>query len=124
MNMSQSSEQIGLAPAGDDELLPQQGRRRAETIQRLQIGLFGLAAMVLIVALANVIMERAKLTEATAVPEAASTAAPAVNIGLLSDPLVDAGVVPDMPSNNQKKGAAASSPAPANAPKIVSPPPS
>jgi hypothetical protein len=68
---------------------------RAQSIQRLQIGLSGLAAMALLVGLATVIMDRARQTEAGAVPEAASTAtadaAPSVN-----DPLADAGVAPDV----------------------------
>jgi hypothetical protein len=68
---------------------------RAQSIHRLQIGLSGLAAMGLLVGLATVIMDRARQTDATAVPEAASTTAvneaPSVN-----DPLADAGVAPDV----------------------------
>ncbi len=68
---------------------------RAQSIQRLQIGLSGLAAMALLVGLATVIMDRARQTEAGAVPEAALTAeieaAPSVN-----DPLADAGVAPEV----------------------------
>lgn len=75
---------------------------RAQSIQRLQIGLSGLAAMVLLVGLATVIMDRARQTEAGAVPEAASTAAveaaPSVN-----DPLADAGVAPDVVAPPRQK---------------------
>jgi len=75
------------------------GGRRAEAVHRLQVGAFGLGAIVLMVALANIVMERAKETEATIVPEAASTVAvqpiPTPN----KDPLVDAGVVPEMPAH-------------------------
>lgn len=78
-------------------LLAGKGGRRSEAVQRLQIGLFGLAAMLLIVALANIIMERAKESEATTV----SPEAPMINIPPpktpVNDPLVDAGVVPDLP---------------------------
>jgi hypothetical protein len=68
---------------------------RSQSIQRLQIGLAGLGAMVLLVGLANIIMDRAQQTEAAAVPEAAATVAasptPAAN-----DPLADAGVAPEI----------------------------
>jgi hypothetical protein len=68
---------------------------RAQSIQRLQIGLSGLAAMGLLVGLATVIMDRARQSDAAAVPEAASTtaaeAAPSAN-----DALADAGVAPDV----------------------------
>jgi hypothetical protein len=68
---------------------------RAQSIQRLQIGLSGLAAMALLVGLATVIMDRARQTDAGAVPEAASAvaadAAPSAN-----DALADAGVAPDV----------------------------
>jgi hypothetical protein len=68
---------------------------RAQSIQRLQIGISGLAAMALLVGLATVIMDRARQTEAGAVPEAVSTmaveAVPSAN-----DPLADAGVAPDV----------------------------
>lgn len=117
--MPQTSEQFRADQDRGEEAQPQQGGKRAEVIQRLQIGLFGLAAMVLIVALANVIMERAKQTEATAVPEAAATTAPVTATGSLSDPLVDAGVVPDMPSNAQKNTAPRASPVPNGAPTLA-----
>jgi len=62
---------------------------RAQAVHRLQIGLFGLAAMLLLVGLANIIMQRARLAEASA-PAAgiAETASPK------SDPLADIGVIP------------------------------
>ena len=63
---------------------------RAQSVHRLQIGLFGLAAMLLIVGLANIIMDRARLGDATTVASPdASAAATAAN-----DPLADIGVVP------------------------------
>ena len=82
-------------------LLLFKGGRRNEAMQRLQIGLFGLGAMLLIVALANIIMERAKESEAATV----SSEAPLINIPPpatpVNDPLVDAGVVPDLPISAQ-----------------------
>lgn len=61
---------------------------RAQSVHRLQIGLFGLAAMLLIVGLANIIMDRARLGDAT-VSASHDTSATAAN-----DPLADIGVVP------------------------------
>ncbi|WP_156495366.1 hypothetical protein [Croceicoccus estronivorus] len=79
------------------------GGRRAETIRRLQIGLAGLAAMLMMIGLANIVMDRAKETEATTVPEAASTLAPEPKATPVRDPLADAGVVPDVPSSSTVK---------------------
>ena len=68
-------------------------------MQRLQIGLIGLATMTLVVAMANIIMERAKESDATTVPEAAATmAAEPAMPAPASDPLSDAGVVPELPT--------------------------
>jgi hypothetical protein len=39
---------------------------RAQAVQRLQAGLFGLAAIVLLVGLANIINDRARLADTTA----------------------------------------------------------
>lgn len=84
---------------------------RAQAVQRLQAGLFGLAAVLLVVGLANIINDRARLTERTenngmALP--AASASPGT-----SDPLVDIGVVPSsVPTEATTAGA---SPAP-NAP--------
>ena len=71
---------------------------RSQSIQRLQVGLFGLAAMVLLVALANIIRNNAEQNEATVVPEAAPTMAAKPQASEASDPLADAGVVPDTPT--------------------------
>ena len=70
---------------------------RSQSMQRLQIGLFGLAAMILLVSLANIILTNAQQNEARVVPEAAPTLAADGNGDQASDPLADAGVVPDMP---------------------------
>lgn len=63
---------------------------RAQAVYRLQIGLFGLAAMLLLVGLANIIMDRARLAE--------DAGAPSVEVSegakSASDPLADIGVVP------------------------------
>jgi hypothetical protein len=73
---------------------------RAQSVHRLQIGLFGLAAMLLIVGLANIIMDSARLGNATvSAGHDASTSATAA-----SDPLADIGVVPSPgPTASQAK---------------------
>lgn len=70
---------------------------RSESVQRLQVGLSGIAGMILLVGLAQVIFDRAQESEAAAVPAAAATVAPATSVPTQSDPLVEAGVVPDLP---------------------------
>ena len=71
---------------------PTARERRAEAVQRMQVGLFGLAAMLLLVALANIIMERARLADATGATSAAHSTAPGTTG--TSDPLADIGVIP------------------------------
>ena len=77
---------------------------RSQAMQRLQIGLFGLAAMVLLVSLANIILTNAQQNEARVVPEAAPTGAGEESTPV-SDPLADAGVVPDMPDETEAEAA-------------------
>src|SRR5687768_15919976 len=72
---------------------------RSQSIQRLQIGLFGLAAMILLVSLASIFLSAAEQNEARVVPEAAPTVAAEGGTAPVSDPLADAGVVPDMPDD-------------------------
>lgn len=63
---------------------------RAHAVQRLQVGLFGLAAMLLLVGLANIIMDRARsVEESTGTASAATKQAEPK-----SDPLADIGVIP------------------------------
>ena len=94
--------------------LPEQEPPRAplagtnsQSIQRLQVGLFGLAAMVLLVALANIIRSNADQNQATVVPEAAPTVVAAESTATASDPLADAGVVPEAPAEPSAEGNAA-----------------
>ena len=72
---------------------PTARERRAEAIQRMQVGLFGLAAMLLLVALANIIMERARLADAAAGATSSAHVA-GVNGASNTDPLADLGVIP------------------------------
>ncbi len=69
----------------------------SEIAQRLRTGIGGILAVVLAVGVAQVLMSRALQNEETAVPEAAPTVEPSATQGS-SDPLSDAGVVPDLPA--------------------------
>lgn len=92
----ESSREIGIGhPMRGD---PPLAGTRSQTVQRLQVGLAGLSGVVLLVALANIIMERAQEAEATTVPEAAATIS-VENEPKARDPLADAGVVPDLPAS-------------------------
>jgi hypothetical protein len=64
---------------------------RVQSVHRLQVGLFGLAAMLLLVGLANIIMDRARLADDAA---SAPAAAASDSARKTSDPLADIGVVP------------------------------
>ena len=66
---------------------------RSQSVHRLQLGLFGMCAVLLIVALANVIMDRAQTIDADD-PNAQVIAADAEETDPVVDPLADAGVVP------------------------------
>ena len=74
------------------------GGTRSQAMQRLQVGGFGLAAMLLLVGLANIIMHNARQNQAQALPQASPSASLQSRAGAVSDPLADAGVVPDMPA--------------------------
>ena len=65
-------------------------------LQRLQFGIGGVATMFLLVSLASIIDRRADMADAATVPEAVSPSQPAGD-ALGDDPLVSAGVVPDLP---------------------------
>lgn len=66
---------------------------RAHAIHRLQVGLFGLCAMLLIVGLANIIMDRARLSDSKE-PVEEVIAADTQPKKPASEPLADIGVVP------------------------------
>lgn len=85
---------------------------RSEGIQRLQVGLFGIAAMVLLVGLASIIGSQADLADETAVPDAAPTTEPRVIAP--GAPVPEAVMVPDIPAEP--------SPAPLLDPLVLPPP--
>lgn len=86
---------------------------RQEAIQRLQIGVTGIAAMVLLVGLASIIGSQADVTEEAAVPEAAPTTEPAPAPSQ-ANPLADAGVVPDIAAEPAPPPSGAPQPAAGN----------
>ena len=99
---------ISADGAGPQHFTPPSLReRRGQAVHRLQIGLFGLAAMLLLVGLANIIMERALLAESANPSPAGITSAAPAN----SDPLADIGVIP---SPDPARAAPLSAPVPAN----------
>lgn len=73
------------------------GGTRGEALQRLQIGITTFAVMLTMIGLAGVIGSQAELAEEAAVPDAAPTTEPTATPAQ-RDPLVDAGVVPDIPA--------------------------
>ena len=83
---------------------------REQSVQRLQIGIGGVVLMVLLVGLASLIQDRTREEDAASVPAAAATTEPTA-APTQQDPLVDAGVVPDLPAQ--------SSPTPAQSPALV-----
>jgi hypothetical protein len=84
-------------PVGELPEVPGNDARRERTIQRLQIGITGIVMMILLVGLASIIQNRAAETDATTVPAAAPTTEP-TQAATQNDPLVEAGVVPDLPA--------------------------
>jgi len=84
----------GASP-DEPEASPPAGQARAEAVQRLQVGLFGIGAMVLLVGLASIIGGQAERNDQLAAPEAAPTTEPSA-AAAQANPLADAGVVPDI----------------------------
>lgn len=83
-------QKLGKTVAAPQHYVPATARElRAQAVHRLQIGVLGLAAMLLIVGLANIIMDRARLGE----DAAASQVSVAATTGA-GDPLAEIGVVP------------------------------
>lgn len=93
MTQEPVSKIVQPATAAQQIVPPPMRELRSQVVQRLQVGLFGLAAMLLLVGLANIIMDRARQADA-------DNPAPASVIGMDepdksgADPLADIGVVP------------------------------
>lgn len=79
-------------------------------MHRLQVGLFGLAGMLLLVGLANIIMDRARVNDDAAAvavaenPSVTERQAKSAVPSPASDPLADIGVVPDLPAATEAGG--------------------
>lgn len=102
------------ASTGDSEVSLAEGvdgRRRREALQRLQLGVSGVVTMFLLVGLASVIDHRADMADAATVP-AAVVEPQAASSPADDDPLVSAGVVPDLPSAPAPAESGAAPPAP------------
>ena len=80
---------------------------RAQAVQRLQVGLFGIAAMLLLVGPANIIMERARLVDRQAGVDSKQVA----NGQPKNDPLADIGVIPSPDASKPPPSAAPQRPA-------------
>lgn len=94
------------------------GGTRAQNVQRLQVGISGIAVMILLVGLASVVIEQARLNEDTV---ATIEGEPVVDAteevpATPSDPLNDLGVVPDLPAETPTPAAEAQAPQPATVP--------
>jgi len=89
---------MALTPDSDPPELPERGSdmMSAEVMQRLRTGIGGVMAVIVAVGIAHVITTRALQNEETTVPQAAVTVEPTATASS-SDPLTDAGVVPDLP---------------------------
>jgi len=80
--------------------------KRAQMVQRLQVGLFGLALMLLLVGLANIIMQNARMNDAAQAQVSQNTTSAGTGT---SDPLADIGVVPSPEPTPAKRAGAAGS---------------
>lgn len=107
-----SNSSTGPASVNPLHFVPPTARElRGQAVQRLQVGMFGLAAMLLLVGLANIIMDRARMADQAAggSPQTSANAAGAAK----TDPLADIGVVPSADGGASN----APVPAPGNAPR-------
>ena len=66
---------------------------RAQAVQRLQVGILGLAFMLLLIGLANIIMQHARASDIAQTPAGMAHQASSGGVGG-SDPLADIGVAP------------------------------
>jgi hypothetical protein len=76
---------------------------RAQMVQRLQVGLFGLSLMLLLVGLANIIMEQARRNDANLAQSSVAISSGAMAGQGAGDPLADIGVVPSPDAGSAKR---------------------
>ena len=100
--------QISPQGPGPQHFMPPSARElRAQAVHRLQIGLFGLAIMLLLVGLANIIMDRARQADGALAADASETS----RVGQATtnnDPLADMGVIPSPDASEARPRRAAS----------------
>ena len=94
-------------PSGHAGALPPAplGGTRSEALRRLQMGVIGVVAVLLLIGLASIVKDRATQTESTAVAGAAPTSSPSASTAA-ADPLAEAGVVPEIPASPSSSAAA------------------
>ena len=83
---------------------PSSRELRAQAVHRLQIGLAGLAGMLLLVGLANIIMDRAQSSVTGGAPQAGAVA---TKTGEAGDPLAEIGMAPASSSSSGTRAPAA-----------------
>ena len=106
-------ELLHVARSGSEaESFSLDGTRR-QRVQRLQIGLFGLATMVVLVALADIIISSAEENRAGVPEDMPPVTSEDLPPPAPRDPLVEAGVVPNLPVDGAAAPAQAQQPAPA-----------
>ena len=88
-----------IVPTSQHFVPPSVRELRAQAVHRLQIGMFGLTAMLLLAGLANIVMERVRLSDAAS----GSVVAPA-KPAAKNDPLADIGVAPQTGPSPAAKG--------------------
>lgn len=120
MHVHQFFDMSRKPPVGELPDVTVNDARRARTMQRLQVGITGIVMMILLVGLASVIQNRAAETDATTVPAAAPTTEP-TSSPQQSDPLVEAGVVPDLPASPTPSATAGAAPASQNEADVLAP---
>ena len=86
----------GEVPQGEAIAVPAPNGSPDTTIQRLQIAIAGLGAVLLVIGVVNFVMERLDRAEAALVAQTGE--APIETAEPQNDALVDAGLVPDLPA--------------------------
>jgi hypothetical protein len=79
------------------------GGTRQQRLQRLQVGLLGLGAVLLLVGLANIIISSARESEVAAVTDLPPATAEDLPQPKARDPLADAGVAPDLLTEEEQR---------------------
>lgn len=108
--MNIGSRTLSETSAPQHLLAPTPRELRAQAVQRLQVGLFGLALMLLLVGLANIIMDHARANEASLASSskaAMSSSGAGAGAGAgNTDPLADISVVTAPDAAAKARGAA------------------